>query len=220
MPLAHKRNVRYTEIGPRPIDNILCFLRQASSEHPVAGARTRLKEIIERLDKDKAVARMTESLEADHHHPFARVVIDADGRPAVEYSLASWTEGVRGLTSPDSIDGLKDVIVAATLHGWEHFRLRHQLGGDVRQETLARQESEVWQTLMVDVLAPGRKEHRFVVSEKDDKQTYYGLLCYAAAESKLDHPAWQAFLSWVSSPDFSGGVRFCRNVEARKSERL
>jgi len=220
MPRAHKRNVRYTEISPRPIDTILCFLRQASLDHPVSAARSRLKDIIDHLDGEKAVARMAESVPPDHQHPFARVVVDPDGRPAIEYSLMNWTQSVQGPVSADLVEGLKDLTVAATLHSWEHFRLHHQLADNIDKETLASQESEVWQSMMVDVLAPGRKERHFLLSEKDDSQTYYGLLCFGASDGKLDHPAWKAFLSWVTSPDSTRGVSSCRNVEKRRSERL
>jgi hypothetical protein len=220
MVRAHGRNVSYTELSPRPLDTILYFLRQASFDHPVSTARTRLKEIIDLLDRDKAEARIVEAIPLDHQHPFARVVMDAGGKPAIEYSLVSWTQSVQGLASADLTEGLKDLTVAATLHGWEHYRLHHRLGADVEKKTLVSQESEVWQSMIVEVLAPGRKEQHFLLSEKDDSQTYYGLLCFGAADGKLDHPAWKAFLSWVTSPEPTRRVSSCRNMEKGRSARL
>jgi hypothetical protein len=220
VPLSEKPSAGFTAFGPRPLDTILLFLRQASVEYPVAGVRDRLKDITDRLDSDKAVARMVESTVPDRQHPFARVVVDPGGTPALEFSAASWTASARECVASGAVEDLKDLTIAATLHAWGHLTLLHRVTGKLGQETISRQESEVWQDMMVNVLAPGRKEHRFLFSEKEDRETYYGLLCFAAADSRLDDPAWEAFLGWVTLPKMSAGVAVCRDIERRKSTRL
>jgi len=220
LQLQGRTSAGYTDFGPRPLDTILCFLRQASLESSVPGIRDRLKDILERVDSGKAVARMVEPASPDHRHAFARVVVDPDGRPALEYFLPTWAASAGGYHGPERVDRIRDLTVAATLHAWEHFVLRHDLDGGRSEETITRQESEVWQDMVVNVLAPGRKEHHFAFSEREDRETYYGLLCFAAADSQLDHPAWKAFLEWVASPETSAGVTVCRDLEREKSARL
>jgi hypothetical protein len=220
MQLQGRTHAGYTDFGPRPLDTILCFLRQESLESPVAGIQERLKDVLGRLDTEKAVVRMVEPATADRHHPFARVVVDPDGRPALEYSLPTWTSRARAYRTPDVVDHLRDLTVAATLHAWEHFVLHHRVDGAPSEETITRQESEVWQAMVVNVLAPGRMAQHFAFSEREDRETYYGLLCFAAADSQLDHPAWKAFLEWVASPESAAGVTVCRDLEKDKSARL
>lgn len=218
--LQGRTRAGYTDFGPRPLDTILCYLRQESLESPVPGIRQRLSDVIRRLDAETAVARMVEPGAADRHHPFARVVIDPDGRPAIEYALPTWLARAGGRRSAEELDRLRDLTVAATLHAWEHHVLHHRLDGAPSDETVARQESEVWQAMVVDVLAPGRKAHHFAFSEREDRETYYGLLCFAAADSQLDHPAWKAFLDWVAAPESSPGVTVCRELERDRSASL
>jgi hypothetical protein len=219
--LQSRTHAAYSDFGPQPLDTILCFLRQESLESPVPEIRERLKHVIGRLDAETAVARMVEPDAADPHHPLARVVVDPDGRPALEYALPAWLARARGRRGPEELDRLRDLTVAATLHAWEHLALHHRLDRVASDETVAQQESEVWQAMVANVLAPGRRAHHFAFSEREDRETYYGLLCFAAADSQLDHPAWKAFLEWVAAPASGGAaVTVCRDLERDRSARL
>jgi hypothetical protein len=218
LPLRHQPFVGYTEISPRAIDTILCFLRQASVLHPVTEVQNRLKDLIQAFDAGNVSIAVVPDA-PDDHHPLSRVLVDANGKPRIEYFLVTWDQAIKELTYPAGRDRLIDRVVAATLHSWEHYRLHHQLAGHIGKEALARQEAEVWRSMM-GVLATGRKEYRFALSERDDKQVYFALLCYAAAEKNLGHPAWRAFLSWLNSSTAAPGVELCQDMEKKKSARL
>jgi hypothetical protein len=219
--LQGRTHAGYSDFGPRPLDTILCFLRQESLESPVPGIRERLGDLLRRLDRESVVARMVEPAGADPHHPLARVAVDPDGRPALEYALPTWAARARGRRAPAEVDRLRDLTVAATLHAWEHHVLGHRLDVDAPDAAAVRQESEVWQSMVVDVLAPGRRAQHFAFSEREDPETFYGLLCFAAADSRLDHPAWKAFLEWVAAPASGGAaVTVCRDLERDRSARL
>ncbi|HET9598911.1 MAG TPA: hypothetical protein VFP65_25285 [Anaeromyxobacteraceae bacterium] len=220
LQLQGRTHAGYTILGPRPLDTILSFLRQESLASPVPGVQARLQDVLERLDGGRAAARMVDVESTDWRHPFARVVVDPDGRPVIEYALPTWNARARAYRVGEPVDHLKDLTVAATLHAWEHFVLHHHVGGDSSEEAVTRQESEVWQDMVLNVLAPGRMARHFAFSEREDRETYFGLLCFAAADSQLDHPAWQAFLEWVASPRMGGGVPVCRDVERDRSARL
>lgn len=182
---------------------ILALLESARMEYPVPYVRQQLEEILAGVADGSVVVETILTTEPAYSHLYARYRTLPDGRPVIQYFFMAGASFVAALVAQvQSMDRsvidplLTDWYVHVTLHEWSHYRLGHRFDESVTPAIHARQESEAWATVLEHVIHPAIQFSRFTVPLGDE--VVYGYACWIAANGYTVHPAWQAFVQWIT----------------------